>query len=502
MVKKTFLVLALVITTYFIYQPVLKADYLNLDDMHYLFMTPNVYEGLSINSVQWAWRTMFLNNYAPIVWMSHQAVFTFTGNDDPYWHHFTNLAFHIVNVILLFLTMWRFTGQFWESLAIASLFAIHPLSVEPVAWISSRKDVLSVFFGLLSLISYSFWVQKQTFKYYILCTLLLVCSLLCKPMLVTFPIILLLLDYWPLRRSNFKNLLREKIPLFIIVTCFSLIAIYAQHNGHGLVELDAVPMDYRISASFVNYVSYMKGYFDPDPVAFYPMISNLPYGQAAVSVGIIIIIGLLALIRPYLTVGVFWLFITLMPVIGILQNGSQRIADRYMYFPAIGLSIASVFLISELSKKYTKIPIIIGFVCITSIFATKTHEYSKKWINGSELFSYTYSKRPSATSAELAAVEYLNQRDFANARFYLLQTLDIEPMRVTALIRLAAITLENDKQAGIDLLNRVDWKYMGDPVAGPYWQDVNSRLRHWAGIEPLQIAELPDGWKPLEELLK
>jgi tetratricopeptide (TPR) repeat protein len=289
-------------------------------------------------------------------------------------HHLTNLLFHIVNTILLFGILRRMTGKLWQSGFVAALFALHPLHVESVVWVAERKDLLSTLFGLLVLWSYTRYVQNPGVGRYVAVLLFFLLGLMTKPMMVTLPFVLLLLDYWPLRRLHFESAIKveqpakqsstrwflivEKLPLFIVSAASCIVTIYAQKSGDSIVPLDAYPLLFRISNAFISYVSYVGKMIWPSNLAIiYPYNIILPTLNILAAILFVLGISLLAVryfkSRPWFIVGWFWYLGTLVPVIGLVQVGTQSMADRYTYIPLIGLFIILAWALFEFLARWS-----------------------------------------------------------------------------------------------------------------------------------------------------
>ncbi|MDH7482891.1 MAG: tetratricopeptide repeat protein [Armatimonadota bacterium] len=348
---------ALVLITFAVFWQVLTSDFLNYDDDYFVTDNHHVQLGLKWQSIKWALTTLYQCFWHPLVWLSYLIDRQIFG-PGPFGFHLVNLLLHLANVFLLFIVMDRFTRSIWKSAFVAALFGIHPLHVESVAWISERKDVLSTLFWILTMWAYLFYVEKPGVKRYLLVLVLFFFGLTAKSMLMTLPIVLLLFDYWPLRRTNLawhslqsffdrkiRNLVLEKLPLLVLSIAFGVISIIAQRKGGAMSTLADVPLWSRIGNAFLSYAKYILKMFWPRGLAaFYPHPGHeLPIWQAIVSalvlMGITVMAFRLAAKRPYFVVGWLWYVITLIPVIGIIQVGSFGMADRFTYVPLIGLFI-------------------------------------------------------------------------------------------------------------------------------------------------------------------
>ena len=347
----------------------------SFDDAIYVHENHDITHGISLDSIKWAFTTYRTGNWHPLTWLSLMADYQAHGLD-PAGYHLTNVAFHIASTLLLFLVLSRMTGAVWRSAFVAALFAIHPIHVESVAWIAERKDVLSTFLWLVTLYLYVLYVKRPRALTYIAMLLAYGLGLLAKPMLVSLPIVLLLLDYWPLGRVvesskseverrdppfpalhsplSTLHLFLEKLPLFAMAVASSVITVIAQRSSDAVAELTRLPVGVRLANVVVSYVAYIWKSIWPSGLAiFYPHPGrHLPVWQTTGAVLILAIATIIALKsarrRPYITMGWLWYVITLVPVIGIVQVGMQGMADRYTYMPLTGLFIILAWTIPDL----------------------------------------------------------------------------------------------------------------------------------------------------------
>ncbi|HNY50361.1 MAG TPA: tetratricopeptide repeat protein [Smithella sp.] len=322
-------------------------DFINIDDDVYVTNNLNVQSGIHPEGIRWAFTTTCAEFWHPLTWLSLMLDYQLYGLN-PGGYHITNLIFHILSTLLLFWLLNRMTGEIWKSAFVAALFTIHPLHVESVAWIAERKDVLSAFFWMLTLCLYVYYTEKPVITRYLPVLFSFACGLMSKPMLVTLPVMMILLDYWPLKRFQIKqgNLLlwqlREKAPLFVMSVVFSVIAIYAQYNPEAV----HFSLGSRLATAFVSFTMYLEKIFWPLNVSFcYPLFDKLSLPQIAGSVLMTSVISILVIAsakrRPFLLVGWLWYAITLLPVLGIIHVRAERyaMADRYTYLPLIGIGI-------------------------------------------------------------------------------------------------------------------------------------------------------------------
>ncbi len=370
--------LFLVIATLAVYWQVRNHEFVAYDDGLYVTENPYVRAGLTSESILWAFTATHANNWHPLTWLSHMLDVELYGMN-PGQHLMTNVLFHIANTLLLFLTLSRMTGQgipltpsLWQSAFVAALFALHPLHVESVAWVAERKDVLSTFFWMLTMLSYAWYVERPGIDRYLPVFLFFMLGLMAKPMLVTLPFVLFLLDCWPLNRFHkdsgiweFRNskinfsvpqflsssVFLEKIPLLILTAASSVVTYLAQQSVAA--SLEVCPFHIRIANALVSYISYIGKMICPVHLALlYPHPRTFPGWQVAGAFFLLALITFLIIRnirqRPWLAVGWLWYLGTLVPVIGLVQVGLQGMADRYTYIPLIGLFIMIAWGIPEL----------------------------------------------------------------------------------------------------------------------------------------------------------
>ncbi|HZL80174.1 MAG TPA: glycosyltransferase family 39 protein, partial [Candidatus Limnocylindrales bacterium] len=357
MSRPRLIALLLAFVTLAAYLPVTQFNFLNYDDDEYVTENQVVQDGLTLAGVKWAFTTGRASNWHPLTWLSHMTdceLFKLNAGA----HHFINVIFHAANAALLFVLLLRLTKKNWPSAFVAALFAWHPLHVESVAWIAERKDVLSTFFALLTLLSYAKFVQENSRRHFWSALFYFTLGLMSKPMLVTLPFVLLLLDFWPLQRFPLSRLrsasarqaafrfqlLSEKTPFFLLAAASCLITFLVQHSGHAVATLDQVPPGFRLENAAVATVRYLQKIIWPAPLAvFYPLapIPTATLVLAATALVFIFAATWLARNRnPCWLVGWLWFLGTLVPVIGLVQVGGAAMADRYTYIPSIGIFMA------------------------------------------------------------------------------------------------------------------------------------------------------------------
>ncbi|MBT3923624.1 MAG: tetratricopeptide repeat protein [Nitrospina sp.] len=393
---KIFICISLVIATLAVYLQILDHGFIYFDDIEYITQNWHIKAGFTPESITWAFTSHHAANWHPITWFSHMLDYQLYGST-PKGHLLTNLGIHIASVLLLFIVFLRMTGALWQSGFVAALFALHPLNVESIAWISERKNVLSTFFWLLTLWAYIRYTEKPTIGKYGWVALFLALGLMSKPMLVTLPFVLLLLDYWPLNRwkpenqkenlhgeqtgsqASFSRLIQEKIPLFVLTIGSIITTFMVQKLGGAVKSVEAFPVQERIVNAFVSYLSYLQKMVWPSGLSiFYPHPENaLPVWKGLLSALLLLFLTLWVIrkarSKPYVGVGWFWYLGTLIPVIGLVQVGAQAMADRYAYVPLIGIFIIIAWGLPDLLNKWRykkKTPIIFAGLLIPLMVVT------------------------------------------------------------------------------------------------------------------------------------
>ena len=390
------------------YLQTLRYDFVDFDDHLYVTENPQVQQGLNLGTVGWAFTTFTSGNWHPLTWMSHMLDVDLWGMNAG-GHHLTSVLLHAGNTLLLFFVLVQMTGSLWRSAFVSVLFAVHPLHVESVAWIAERKDVLSTFFGLLALWAYVGCTRYGTMPKYLLMIGFFVLSLMAKPMLVTFPFLLLLLDLWPLQRWKlwtiesqmvsplepraFRRILLEKVPLFVIAIVFGGVAIVSQRAGQAMISLDASPLGSRLGNAIVAYTFYLEKLAAPFKLAFfYPHPGHWPLSVVALSAVLPVVVTVVAIVYrrhyPWLLVGWLWFVGMLVPVIGVVQVGWQAVADRYTYLPSVGIFIMIVWSIpAALPSRFPRASIAAA-LGIIAILTAKTWRQVSYWKDSRTLFTH------------------------------------------------------------------------------------------------------------------
>ncbi|HEV2714090.1 MAG TPA: tetratricopeptide repeat protein [Terriglobales bacterium] len=402
--------LALGTITFGIYAQVIGHQFITLDDPTYIRENPMVNRGVTLAGLTWAFTTFYAANWHPLTWIAHMIDSQLFGMNAG-GHLVVNAVIHTANTLLLFWFLLGTTRARWPSALVAALFALHPLHVESVAWAAERKDTLSTFFGLFSLIAYAHYVEKRSRKWYTWTAVTLALGLLAKPMLVTWPFVMLLLDYWPLRRfqrskassqwSVVRGLVVEKIPLFALVAASAVITFVAQSHDRAVRTFADAPIALRLSNALVSYAKYLLLTFWPNDLAVYYPFAGIPAWQIIGAAFLLIGITVFCVSQPrkhsgYLMVGWLWFLGTLVPVIGIVQVGGQIMADRYFYIPSIGLFIALAFGLADFARSWRVTPALSGAIAggVLLIFATLTNAQIQRWRDSFTLFEHTLAVTP------------------------------------------------------------------------------------------------------------
>ncbi len=402
--------LLLALTTLLAYLPVTRDSFVDYDDQDYVTENSVVQNGLTWAGVKWAFTTGHASNWHPLTWLSHMTDCELFGLNAGA-HHFVNVLFHAANVVLLFVLLLRLTGAIWPAAIIAALFGWHPLHVESVAWAAERKDVLSTFFALLALLSYAKYAKENSRRSFWFALLFFALGLLTKPMLVTLPFVLLLLDFWPLQRFNgstVQRLLAEKIPFFLLAALSCVVTFLVQRHGEAVMTLQQFPLNLRFENAIISYGRYLLMAVWPVNLAvIYPLPNHLHWihaAAAASAAALIIICWLVWRARqacPYLLFGWLWFLGTLVPVIGLVQVGGAALADRYTYFTLVGIFTAVVFGIRDLAERFQFPKIILAGATALLLAAclALTENQLRYWRDSETLFAHTLAVTPDNVNA-------------------------------------------------------------------------------------------------------
>jgi thioredoxin-like negative regulator of GroEL len=426
----------LVLLTVVAYSRVAGNSFIGLDDDDYVTENLRVQAGLGWNGLAWAFTTTHAANWHPLTWLSHMLDVELFGLR-AWGHHLSSLAIHVASTLLLFHLLRRMTSALWPSAFVAAVFALHPLHVESVAWVAERKDVLSAFLWLLTTLAYVRWVESPSARRYAAVLLLYALGLLTKPMLVTLPFTLLLLDFWPLRRTDPPaRLLREKSPLFALAAVSCAVTFLVQRSGGAMQLTDSIPFGLRVQNALLACFAYLEKSIAPFRLSvFYPH----PGGTLSIGVVLLAALGLagatgLALRRartsPWLAVGWLWFLGTLVPVIGLVQVGSQAMADRYTYVPMIGLSIAVAFAGAEIVPRFpsTLAPIAAAAGVLVLGWTALTWRQVGFWRDDTALFGHALELAPENYLARgVLGVDHLRAGRLPEAERELRESLRLRP---------------------------------------------------------------------------
>jgi len=457
----------LALITLLLYWPARNYEFNNFDDAQYITKNPRVQNGLTLQSIGWAFTSGYGGNWHPLTWISHLLDIQLFGLNAG-GHHVTNLLFHMANTLLLFLLLQAWTGSVWRSAFVAGLFAWHPMHVESVAWIAERKDVLSAFFWLLTMFAYGRYVEARhpsvglespkpvrVWSRYLLTLAFFGAGLLSKPMLVSLPLILLLMDYWPLQRvklpfsaRNVLPLLWEKIPFFVLAAASCVITFLVQKKGGAVQPLTNLSLVDRFSNALVSYPRYLgKLSWPADLAVLYPITRHLPLIEAlSVAVLLLVILALAARFAktdPPLIVGWLWFVVTLVPVIGLVQVGEQSMADRYTYIPSIGLFILLAWEVPRLfSACWPKLNMILKFsaVLILAACLVAARCQLRYWQNSITLFTRAIEVTKDNVMAECnLGLAYADKGQLDEGILHERKAIQIDPDHVESLNNLGTL---------------------------------------------------------------
>ena len=451
--------LALAAVTLVLYSPVGRHPFVAYDDQDYVYSNPHVTAGLTWDTLTWAVTATEASNWHPVTWLSHALDCQFFGLN-PSGHHWMSAALHALNAVLLFLLLWRATGATWRSLLVAALFALHPLNVESVAWVAERKNVLSTLFFLLALGAYGWYARKPGVRRYLVLVVLFALGLASKPMVITLPFVLMLLDYWPLRRieswsepsavlpvpqRRIVPLLLEKLPLLALSAGSALLTMVAQTES--VIPTEALPLGVRLETSVYAYGMYLwKAVWPAHLALIYPHPGRtLPLWQLLASALLILVVSMVAWkqrsTRPYLAVGWLWYLGTAVPVIGLVQVGVQVVADRYAYLPLMGIFIVVVWEVCALADRLRLgvAPRAVAASLILAALAFTTWRQIGYWQSTRDLWSHALLVTTNNTMAE----SYLANVLFGEGRYqegmaHLRNYARLEPLDPGAHARVAA----------------------------------------------------------------
>jgi Flp pilus assembly protein TadD len=475
--KNIFIIVLLSLAVIATFWQVGNHGFIHLDDIEYITDNIQVYTGLRWDNITWAFTSTRAANWHPLTWLSHMLDCELFGLN-PKGHHLTSALFHLVNSLLLFLILRWMTGTLWRSGFVAALFALHPLHVESVAWVAERKDILSTFFLFLTLLSYIWYVERPGFYRYLLIILFFTLGLMAKPMLVTLPFLLLLLDFWPLGRIQLGqsgishgapshpsiiskkvrvqafSLLSEKTPLFVLATVSSLVTFLVQRSGGAVGTLETYPLNIRIANALLSYLRYIIKMIWPQNLAvFYPHPGQSLLMWQAAGAGLLLLIISIAIIQagrryPYLPVGWLWYVGTLVPVIGLVQVGEQAMADRYTYVPLIGLFFMIAWGVTDLvgSWRYKKSVLALAATSLLSALIVCSSFQVSHWQNSLTLFNHTLRATSNNSQIHNNLGNVLTQKGkLQEAILHYTEALEINPNYAEAHINLGVVLAEQGR---------------------------------------------------------
>lgn len=453
------IVVGLVAACVAIYGQTYRFDFINIDDRQYIYENPIVGTGLNGKSIWWAITAVYSGNWHPVTWLTHLADVSIYGMNAG-GHHATNVIIHTLASILTFFAFNRLTGTIWKSAAVAALFAVHPAHVESVAWIAERRDVLTGLFMMMTLLCYAYFVRAENtkrWKWMAAASGCLALGLMSKGMLVTMPFVLLLCDYWPLKRlntaSDLQKLFIEKLPLFILIIASAVMTYYAQSSGGAVADLSTFTIGERSQNVLFAYTGYVAMLFYPfDLGVFYPIDPERPTFLLLTCLILLIAITGACIYfmrsKPYLAVGWFWFLGMMVPVIGIVQIGGQSMADRYTYVPFFGLFIILAWGFADIALKFdlnAKIAAVAGIVIIVAL-GIRANDQAFKWKNSEILYRHTlsFTKRNYPMLSNLC-LHYLKNADPQTAERQCTELLEQMPETADGYNILGTLAMQNGK---------------------------------------------------------
>lgn len=454
--------LALTAITAAAFAPVVDAPFIRLDDYGYVVDNAHIHEGPTPQALAWAWTTFEKANWHPLTWWSHMLDYGLHGADAG-GHHLTNLILHMLNVLILFGVLHAISRARWRSALVAALFAVHPLHVETVAWISERKDVLSTLFGLLAIGAYAAWTREGGVRRYVTTLLLFAASLASKPMLVTLPLMFLLFDYWPLNRiPNPRDAgvlwirLREKIPFLVLSVVSSVLTILAQRAGGALSDVESVPLTLRAANASISYWRYIGKTLWPQDLSIFYTYPSLEGGAGwstgqivAALAGLIVVTAVFVSMssRRWALAGWLWFLGMLVPVIGLVQVGWQAMADRYSYLPLVGLFVILAWAGGELWTRFAgrrslRAAVAVAAVLVVGACAVGTRRQVGYWQDSITLFQHALTIAPDASTVHNnLGIELVLTRDWDRAEHHFVRARDIAPESPEAYFNLGRLLM-------------------------------------------------------------
>ncbi len=445
-----------------VFAQTVRYDFVNYDDPQYIYQNTKITSGISLSNTAWAFTHIHSGNWHPLTTITHMLDCQLYGLKAG-WHHFTNVLLHALAIVLLFVALRRMTGAVWRSAFVAAVFAVHPLHVESVAWIAERKDVLSAVFFMLTLLAYFHYTRAASIGRYLTVAVVVALGLMSKPMLVTLPFVLLVLDYWPLGRidgprpDTARQLVRctiEKIPLIALSAVSSIVTFLAQRGAIGWTE--QLPFAARINNALVAYLVYIRQMFWPAKLAvFYPHPENrLPVWE--ITLALIVLVGITAaafVLRkkaPYFITGWLWYLGMLVPVIGLVQVGWQGHADRYTYLPQIGLYVAVTWAVADLSRSWRlqRISLAAAAAVVLGTLTWRAWLQTSYWRDSETLFMHALAVTSNNDVAlNNLGIIFLDKGQLDNAISKLQAAIDLRPENGPAHDNLAKALLQKGQVA-------------------------------------------------------
>jgi tetratricopeptide (TPR) repeat protein len=502
------------------YWPVRYFGFVNYDDNVYVYKNPRVLGGLTWPDIRWAFSTFHTNNFIPLTWISLQLDASLF-HASPGGLHAENVLIHSCTVVLLFLFLLRATACLWASAIVAAIFALHPTHVESVAWIAERKDVLSLLFFVLASHAYLFYVMARPGKaarWYLALLLLFGIGLLCKSMLVTFPFLLLLIDWWPLNRlapahlpdgprkfgtTTLRRAIVEKIPLFLLAVVSSILTSAAQASITA--SLQSIPLDLRAENAIVSYAQYVfKTFWPVDLAVLYPYRWHISTVEVLLSAGFILGLTIWSCWsprrRPFQVVGWLWFVGTLVPVIGVVQVGAQGMADRYLYLPSIGLSILIVWRLRPLASRLGRSITTIAVIAVLLTLFVLTRRQVNYWVDTDHLFNHmsVVVNGPAISEVQLGYTAEKNG-DEAAAEQHFRRALALQPGNYAACFNLGNLLLKTHPDQSIAWYQTAAQTDPMQPDLHDNWGVALMKQQHYAqAFEHFKLAEslAPESYEP------
>ena len=445
---------ALAVITFAVFCRVATFDFITYDDTSYVTANPHIQTGLIAKNIVWAFTSSHASNWHPLTWLSLMLDYQLFGPDAG-WLHITNLLFHTANTVLLFILLLRMTKALWPSAFVAAAFALHPLHIQSVAWVAERKDVLSTLFWLLTMLFYVRYTERNSIGRYVFSLFVFALGLMAKPMLVTLPVILLLLDYWPLKRKySSGKLILEKIPFVFLAWVSSVITMIVQQQSGAVKDIVKFPFDIRVINAIISYVKYILKMFWPVNLSvFYPHPGrSLHFSDAVIPAVLLAVITALAIrfarTHGYLLFGWLWYICTLIPVIGLVQVGDQAMADRYTYIPLIGLFIIIAWGLPELLARYAfrKTILTIAAAVVLLVITVSTCLQLRYWQNGVTILERAVEVNPTDRFAQAnLGVAFLRKSSYDDAIVHFEKALQIDPCDAMSHLNIGVAFFRKDK---------------------------------------------------------